>query len=858
MAITPRQYNERREALMKLFNAVAEYPELPWETRKRFICSSEKLQTNSFEIVLVGEFQGGKSTTFNTICDGRPISPMGSGIKTSACRITARNIADPNEPERAVVTWKTDAELLLTMRDILLRNLPEEDVARLDVAEKSGEQGISFDDPRDLQLMRDCLAKEWEIYKKRPAAYDLEQKGKLDLLYIASLILEFRSDPTIVRQRAETREIPIDKVAEYVVFPSDWVVRWSQGDPKAFAVEEVMLAFVGKVDCYLHSPNLKRLGCVIVDCPGLFAGPWDTQVATEAMTSADAILYLFRGDKQIGDQELRALKMIQTLKQLHKLWFAINARMAKEHLQAKIRPVDAATINNSVGKSEAGGEGLCVESDDIFIFNAFLSNRAKTRDFIEPQSAEAKEWKKSVRKALGTYLDLDVEDDAERLAALLENLEDLLNESGYNELMDACESTVVAKKARSLLLDSGATPVSAALSELEAELALREENAKKKASEVSAELAAAREALKKFQRRSQEIIEQELSDESLVSTLGANMISEVYEQNMPRLAEALMARVETMMNDGPTQRRYIGSFIKKRVKKVFSADAPSETECDEFSQTLKANVEEAMREVCVPATQGWIANIKQKRNKVYNATLGQKMRTIEMLLQQEWNDMLVKAPKEVGKYLGGLKIAFTPEAIVENVDIFGGTGLTGTVESAMLKQFAGMIGSTVVSVFAGATAAVLATLILTAILAAPLAFAAAIVTAIITTGGLDEAIREKISAMVRNALAEKLEPQLAQAMSKGEVKAKLRECGEDAARQIITAHKEAYKKDLKTQKDKFEARVKKLEADRSRSLEELEKIAAEAKRIREEVAELRQPLDEFVAETSVYFADATL
>ena len=857
MAISPQQYTERREALMKLFNAVAEYPELPLETRKRFIRSSEKLQTNSFEIVLVGEFQGGKSTTFNTICDGRPISPMGSGIKTSACRVTARNIADPNEPERAVVTWKTDAELLLTMRDILLRHLPENEAERFDVTEGDEAKGFSFDDPLDLQLMRDCVAKEWEIYKKRRAAYDTKQEGKLDLLYIASLILEFRDDPTIVRQRAETREISIDKVADYVVFPGDWSMRWSQGDPKAFAVEEIMLAFVGKIDCYLHSPNLERLGCVIVDCPGLFAGPWDTQVAIEAMTSADAILYLFRGDKQIGDQELRALREIHKVKQLHKLWFAINARMAREHLQTTIRPVDAATINNYLGKSETGDEGLRVESDEIFIFNAFLSHQAKSRDFIEPQSVEAKEWKKSTRRVLGTYLDLDVEEDAKTLATLLENLEELLNGSGYNDLMDACESTVVAKKARSLLLDSGAAPVNAALSELEAELALREENAEKKADEVRAELGAAREALAKFQRRSKEIIEQELGDEGLVTTLGANMISEVYEQNMPQLAEALMERVETMMDDGSTQSRYIGSFLKKRAKNLFKSEA-LETECDEFSQTLKGYVEEAMREVCVPATQGWLANIKQKKNGVYNATLGQKMRTIAMLLQQEWNDMLVNAPKEVGKYLGGLKIDFTPEAIVEKVDIFGGDGFTETVEKAILKQFVAMIVATFVAVTGAIVAGGLALVILGALLTAPVAFPIAALTAFATGAGLEETIREKISSTIRNALAEKIEPQLTRAMSQSEIKAKLRKCGEDAARQIVAAHQKAYQKDLQTQQDKFDARVATLEKELNLSLEELRKIAAEAKRVREEVTELRRPLETFIAETSVYFEGATL
>lgn len=860
MPITPAQYNERREKLTELFNAVADYPELPAETRKSFVRAAEKLRANSFEIVLVGEFQGGKSTTFNAICDGRPISPMGSGVKTSACRISARNIADPNEPERAVVTWKSDAELILTMYDVLERNLPDDERERFANAKDRDFEGISFDNPRDLQLMRDCVEKEWAVYNKRPSVYDPDQSGKLDLLYIASLILEFCSDATIVRERAETKEITIDDARSYVVFPEKWAERWLDGDPKSFTADEIKLAFVGKVDCYLHSPNLERLGCVIVDCPGLFAGPWDTQVATDAMIAADAILYLLRGDKQIGRQELRALQEIRKTKQLHKLFVAINARMSKNCLSEKIRPADAAEINKNFKTSDSEEAGFSVADDEIFIFNALLSYCAKSRGAVEAGSDEEKAWKKKTRNTLGTYLDLDFDDDAETIRELLSDVAKLSSASDYETLMNACESTVVEKKARSLLLDSGSVPVNAALSDLEGKLALREESAEKNAEQVRAELDAAKDALDRFQRRSKEIVEQELNDPTLVSTLGANMIAEVYEQNTGLLADSLMRRIETMLNDDTTQFRYVCHFVKRRVKKFFNAEETTTYERDEFSETLKGCVKEAMDEVCRPASEGWLANVAQGQNAVYQATLGQKTRTLELLLRQEWNEMMVKAPTQARAYLKGLELDGVGRAAVGNVmRDFDGSGLTDTVRSSIFKQFIGDVSASAVAVCSATIAGILALVVLGSVLAWPVALAVAVAAALATGAGIEETIREKIGERVRVGLAEKLEPKLRQTMNRSDVKASLLNLGEETARKIVEFHRVAFQKDLNVQRRKFDNRVAALEEQMKMSIAQQRSIAAEAKRVREEVARLRRPLETFVAETSVYFEeDATL
>ena len=75
--MTPEVYeNKRNELIALLGEVIKDAPAIEGKTRDELDATIDRLKRNSFEIVLVGEFQGGKSTTFNAMC-GREISPMG-------------------------------------------------------------------------------------------------------------------------------------------------------------------------------------------------------------------------------------------------------------------------------------------------------------------------------------------------------------------------------------------------------------------------------------------------------------------------------------------------------------------------------------------------------------------------------------------------------------------------------------------------------------------------------------------------------------------------------------------------------------------------------------------------------------
>lgn len=123
--MTPEIYAKKKEELLGILTDILQIANLSATDREFFERKKKKLQEDEFSISLIGEFQGGKSTTFDALCGGREISPRGNNIKTSACKIKVTNISGNNE-EHAKITWKTNAELVLTISKVLVSLNPEE------------------------------------------------------------------------------------------------------------------------------------------------------------------------------------------------------------------------------------------------------------------------------------------------------------------------------------------------------------------------------------------------------------------------------------------------------------------------------------------------------------------------------------------------------------------------------------------------------------------------------------------------------------------------------------------------------------------------------------------------------------
>lgn len=304
----------------------------------------KRLMESQFEIALIGEFQGGKSTTFNALCGGREISPRGlgtGGVKTSAAVITAQNIAG-NETrngmnEWAEITWLTKPTLQSRIAYAL--NLEDKgvlpSVAELETAAKVAWKNLSADDD-DVR----------------------------DMLQVATLqlrLLKSKEFDSIIQRNL----VAIDEFQKYVQFPKNWEMRWGEkGYDADFTIEESLFAALDSILVRIHSEYLQRLGCRITDCPGLFVSKWDTERALEVMSRSNAVWYLLNGNKEMGKEQKRVLQSIRQGGWHPKCFFTLNVKGDESSTDAILR-ANVAKIKNA---------GFNVENR-VFKYNAAVAFR---------------------------------------------------------------------------------------------------------------------------------------------------------------------------------------------------------------------------------------------------------------------------------------------------------------------------------------------------------------------------------------------------------------------------------------------------------------------------------------------------
>ena len=304
----------------------------------------KRLMESQFEIALIGEFQGGKSTTFNALCGGREISPRGlgtGGVKTSAAVITAQNIAG-NETrdgmnEWAEITWLTKPTLQSRIAYAL--NLEDKgvlpSVAELENATKMAWKNLSADDDDER-----------------------------DMLQVATLqlrLLKSKEFDSIVSRNL----VAIDEFQKYVQFPKNWEMRWGEKGYEAdFTIEESLFAALDSVLVRIHSEYLQKLGCRITDCPGLFVSKWDTERALEVMSRSNAVWYLLNGNKEMGQEQKRVLQSIRQGGWHPKCFFTLNVKGDESSTDAILR-ANVAKIKNA---------GFNVENR-VFKYNAAVAFR---------------------------------------------------------------------------------------------------------------------------------------------------------------------------------------------------------------------------------------------------------------------------------------------------------------------------------------------------------------------------------------------------------------------------------------------------------------------------------------------------
>ena len=489
------RYTKYRDSLISLFDEFIDKGiDVDNEYIPKLVSGRKRLMEGQFEVALVGEFQGGKSTTFNTLCGGREISPRGlngGGIKTSAAVITAQNISDGETrnglEEWAEVTWISGEEVKRRIADV---------IGIKEIQAVSGSEIAAL------------LQKKWTA----------DPKGdELDRLRIATLQWRLLSSANFEKCRRKT-VVGINEFQELVKFPKDWEPRWEKRFDADFTLEECQFSCIENVLVRIKSPALERLGCRITDCPGLFVSQWDTDKALSVMSRSNAIWYLLSGDKQIGDGDKRALQRIKDNGWQEKCFLSLNRRKGKSNTEELLK------TDSSILK------GYGFDTDKLFKYNALLSYRlaqlkrhvanalsekdleclavdAKPNNVVsevlqdyarEPQNI-FKSLRRLISKQLGTMDEDDLSDDVRDADKLSDELlAKLYNEAGINEISASIEKLIIASRARSILITHGTRECTKVLAALKARKETEIEAASKTLEQARIEAAEATEMLKRF------------------------------------------------------------------------------------------------------------------------------------------------------------------------------------------------------------------------------------------------------------------------------------------------------------------------------------------------------------------------
>lgn len=570
-------YESRRNELLSLLGKATAL-DLPEKYSDELRQTARKCQEDSFEIALVGEFQGGKSTTFNALCDGRDISPRGlggGGIKTSAAVISAQNIAGDEKKnglsEWAEVSFKSPGAIALGLSTILRRPLMDSSEFRKlndNLSDEKFAEALATDDgfpsiadvsnPKCRKILLDATDSIWAQWESNHASLSDDE---LDQLRIATLQLRFFGSKGHADMASRT-VLPIDKFQQLIAFPKDWMLRWTNGRRAEFDLNEVAFVFVHSVLVRIHSENLRRLGCRITDCPGLFANAYDTNVARRTILNADAVWYLINGEKQIGQKDLEIVRAIASMGMLGKIEATCNLKGPHEQKIAEIIPATKAALSNA-------GHDI-----DVFPYNARLAFLAAQGDLLVNRpalfseldrscmvaDAKIKEghpspesmWLKMVRR-VGGSAELEEIEDIDELDE--KSVAVVRRESLLDVILSRLEKEIIPHKAKSILVDKGSDRASKALVAYEGTLKATEDAAEATEAEWRGKVEKARKTLADFIDRSNVLIDRSELFAGR-NELADGMAREIADLSFgDKLADDLSVR--------------IGEAVKKRYKKLY-------------------------------------------------------------------------------------------------------------------------------------------------------------------------------------------------------------------------------------------------------------------------------------------------
>jgi hypothetical protein len=650
--ITPEQYAQHRDNLASLLEEAAMLPRLLSESAERITQARTKLLENEFVFTLVGEFQGGKSTTFNLLAgNGRELSPRGKnfgGIKTSGCILRAIPLSDPDETEHALVTWRTPEEILMGFSD-LLREPPSKvgangtaDSATKLTLDQIRENLLDTYNPETSEGCTRIKKKAIEFLENAKKSFLGIDPEVNDQIRYALIAAHFYRTPEI-RDQFNKSCITLAEVRSLIVFPEDWEERWTQKKPDSFQASEVCFAFVKEICLRIHSPELKQLGCSIVDCPGLGVSAWDTLVAREAISNADAVFYLVSGDKSLNLADLTQLSKLvsagsriflapnnknlpwRQAEKVARATLSILQNHGSPFVEERFQPFSALLALHGKQLEQLlpipQDEAPPLDVDTIAALDADVRDSETDSPEQFPLSTIIRRIQRRVEKMCENYTGKDFPEPPEDM--------DLVRTAGvqshFPDLLEKVQRFVLSNRARGIL-GNNAQKAADALEETEGNLRMAETIAKQRKEECEAQFIEAESVLSDFEKQAREDLSH-FGDQNTVRAL-TQSLRDFIINGQERCISALVEKVKSKLNNIPKLDHFL-SIWDKRKKKEVSKEVISE--CSRvFEEWLKNRV------------NLWVVEVKEGREVYYNASVNHHLEILLRDMERYWRQAVAQ------------------------------------------------------------------------------------------------------------------------------------------------------------------------------------------------------------------------
>ena len=487
----------------------------------------KKCEEDQFDIVLLGAFQSGKSTTLDVLCGGRELSPQGKGQKSTSAVPVSIEVARPERKpegwsgdEWAELWFKDDVQIKNEILDTFESYLADSESNIADALKPfaQGERSLreNFMAKFDLQngehraIFRRVVEADWAVYGKDKGALTSEHRQRLEVLTIYLKFYGTREHQALVAKNI----VSVDEAGNHLLFPRDWKSRAPTSLDFTLKFDECVFAFLDAAILHIQSSVLSRLNCRVTDCPGLGSSAYDSAVARRALFRADGVWFVKKCDTEIKASELGELfELVKNSGRLERTGMALNLWLS--HVES-LEGSDGETSLVDDCKGQLDREGY---KFPVFWCNArfaYLSSLARRKIERKTQFSDDERARllKIVRErernpslndealwiaavnAAGRKSDVPEIEDIENFD--LKAVDVLWEHSNMDAAVNTMAKIVLEQKGLSILVDKGSKEALEILRCYEQDLKNIEDAATQDAKKVENELARARKCMDKF------------------------------------------------------------------------------------------------------------------------------------------------------------------------------------------------------------------------------------------------------------------------------------------------------------------------------------------------------------------------